>query len=57
MDPPRLRPQSLFLGTFFRQSFAIFCPNLQIFNLRIDHENLRICDLLTGTPKKFADLQ
>jgi hypothetical protein len=25
--------------------------------LRIHYENLRICDLRTGTPKKFADLQ
>ncbi len=36
--------------TVLRQSWAISCRNL-----RINHENLRICDLRTGTPKKLRN--
>jgi hypothetical protein len=36
--------------TALRQKYAVFYRNL-----RINHENLQICDLLTGTPRKFAD--
>jgi hypothetical protein len=38
--------------TVLRQSCARSCRNL-----RINHENLRICDLRTGTPKKFAEFR
>ncbi len=31
--------------------------NLCIFDLRIKHKSLRICDLRTGTQKKLADLR
>ncbi len=37
-----------------RQRSAVFCKNLRICGLII---NLRICDLQTATPNKFADLQ
>jgi hypothetical protein len=40
-----------------RQSCAVFCRHLRICDLGISRENLRICDLWTGTQKKFADLQ
>jgi hypothetical protein len=37
-------------GTVLRQSCTVFCRNLRICDLRINHKNLR-----TGTHKKFAD--
>jgi hypothetical protein len=36
---------------------SIFFRNLKIYDLLLKDKNLRICDLRTGTPKKFADLQ
>jgi hypothetical protein len=35
--------------TVLRQSCAVFCDKLRIRNLRISHENLRICDVRTDT--------
>ncbi len=43
--------------TVLRQSSALFCRNLQICDLWINHKNLRICDFWANTPKKFADMQ
>jgi hypothetical protein len=40
-----------------RQSCAIFCGHLRICDLLINHKNLRMCDLRTGTPKRCADLR
>ncbi len=34
----------------FRLSCAVFCRNLWICDLWVNQENLRICDLRTGTP-------
>ncbi len=45
------------MTTVFRQSCAVFWKNLRICDLRINHENLQICYLRTGTPKKSADLR
>jgi hypothetical protein len=44
-------------STVLRQSCRIFCRNLRICNDRIINIKLRICDLRTGIPKKFADLR
>ncbi len=43
--------------TTLRQSCAVFCINVLIYDLWICHENLRICHLQPGTPKKFSDLR
>jgi hypothetical protein len=40
-----------------RRSSVVFCRNLRICDLRINHKKLRVCDLRTNTPKKFADLR
>jgi hypothetical protein len=42
---------------FLRQNCAVFCRYLQICGLRKNHKKFRICDLRTGTPRKFADLR
>jgi hypothetical protein len=36
------------------QSCALVCSNLRICNLRINHKNVQICYLRTGTSNKFA---
>jgi hypothetical protein len=43
--------------TVLKQSCALFCRNLRIFYLKINHKNLRICYLRNGTPKKLSDLR
>ncbi len=43
--------QRRLLGLFV---LGLFYRNLRIFDLRINHESLQICDLRTDTPKKFA---
>ncbi len=45
------------LYLFFIQNCAVFSINLCIFDLRIKHKSLRICDLRTGIQKKLADLR
>jgi hypothetical protein len=45
------------LRTVLTQNRAVLFKNKLICELRINHENLRICDLQTGKPKKFADLR
>jgi hypothetical protein len=43
--------------TVLRQSSALFCRNLQICDLWINHKNLLICDFWTNSPRKFADMR
>jgi hypothetical protein len=42
--------------TVLRQSYAVFCRNLRMRDLRIYHENLRICDLRTIKKSAFPPL-
>jgi hypothetical protein len=46
-----------FIRDVLRQSCSVFCRNFCIRDLRMNHINLRICDLRNGTPKNFADLR
>ncbi len=41
----------------FEKELCGILQNLRICNLQINQKNLRICDLLPGTTKKFADLR
>jgi hypothetical protein len=42
------------LGLFLTQSCTVFFRNVQFCDLRINHENLGICNLRTDTPKKLC---
>ncbi len=49
--------KKLTFTTVMRQSCALYCGNLRICDLQINHENLRTCDLRTSTQKIFAYLR